>query len=121
MRFLPRLAPSWKVVAEKRIVPVAYTDQEAADMVDTIPGAIGPNSLSLILAERRPIRALALDGVAATIETIRDGTYDLTKTFYFVTRPEADPAARVFLDFAASAEGRAILEGIGIVPREDGK
>lgn len=121
MRFLPRLAPSWKVAAEKRIVPVAYTDQEAADMVDTIPGAIGPNSLSLILAERRPIRVLALDGVAATVETIRDGTYDLTKTFHFVTRPEADPAVQAFLEFAASPEGRAILEGVGIVPREDGK
>ncbi len=121
MRFLPRLAPSWKEAAEKKIVPVAYTDQEAADMVDTIPGAIGPNSLSLILAERRTIRPLALDGVVATVETVRDGTYDLTKTFYFVTRPEAEPSVQAFMEFAASPEGRAILEGIGIVPREDGR
>lgn len=121
MRFLPRLASSWKEAADKKIVPVAYTDQEAAEMVETIPGAIGPNSLSLIMAERRSIRPLALDGVVATVETIRDGTYDLTKTFHFVTRPAAEPAARAFMEFAASPEGRAILEGVGIVPREDGR
>jgi phosphate transport system substrate-binding protein len=121
MRFLPRLASAWQEAAEKRIAPVAYTDQEAAEMVETIPGSFGPNSLSLVLAERRPIKALALDGVAATVETIRNGTYDLTKTFHFITRPETGGAVRAFLDFAASPEGRDILESVGIVPLRDGK
>lgn len=121
LRFLPRLASAWQEAAEKRIVPVAYTDQEAAELIETIPGAIGPNSLSLILAERRPIRALALDGVMPTVETIRDGTYDLTKTFHFVTRPEPEPAVRAFMEFAASPEGRDILEATGVVPLREGK
>lgn len=121
MRFLPRLGPAWKKAAAGRIVPVAYTDQEAADLVETIPGAIGPNSLSLILAEGRPLKALALDGVPATLDTVRDGTYDLVKTFHFVTRAPPGAAVSAFMEFAASPEGRDILEDIGIVPPRDGE
>lgn len=120
MHFLPMLETPWKRAAERRIVPVAYTDQEAADLVETMPGGFGPNTLSLILAEKRPLKALSLDGVSPTIENIRDGTYDLTKTFYFITRSKAEAAVDAFLDFAFSPAGRAILEEIGIAPPKDG-
>lgn len=121
MRFLPMLETPWKQAAARRIVPVAYTDQEAADLVETIPGGFGPNTLSLILAEGRSLKALALDGVAPTIDNIRNGTYDLAKTFYFVTRPEPGSSVRSFIDFAFSPAGRAILEKVGIAPPQDGK
>jgi phosphate transport system substrate-binding protein len=121
LRFLPRLGQAWKEATARRILPVGYTDQETAEMIETMPGAIGPSSLSLILGERRKIKALALDGVAPVVETIRNGTYDLTKTFYFITRPAAGAAAAAFLEFADSPEGRDILEATGIVPVTDGK
>lgn len=121
MRFLPRLEPAWKAAAERRIVPVAYTDQEAAEMIETIPGAFGPNSLSLIVAENRPIKVLALDGVSPTIDNIRNGTYDLTKTLYFVTRRDSGAAIQAFVDFTFSPAGRDILENIGVAPPKNGK
>lgn len=121
MHFLPMLEAPWKRAAEQRIVPVAYTDQEAAELVETIPGGFGPNTLSLILAENRSLKALALDGVLPTIDTIRNGTYDLTKTFYLVTRNDVGAAVTAFVEFAYSAAGRDILESVGVVLVNDGR
>jgi phosphate transport system substrate-binding protein len=120
VRFLPMLEVPLKRAAESRIVPVAYTDQEAADLVETMPGGFGPNTLSLILAEKRPLKVLALDGVSPTIDTIRNGTYDLAKVLYIVTRRDSGAAVQAFVDFALSPPGRVILEGVGIAPPRDG-
>ena len=43
---------------------VTLTAQEAADAIEKTPGAFGISSLSLIESERRPLRAVPLDGVS---------------------------------------------------------
>jgi phosphate transport system substrate-binding protein len=87
----------------------ALTDQEAADSLEQIPGAIGPSSLALILSEKRALQALALDGIMPTAASIADGSYRLFKTLYIVLGPTPSPAALDFVEFVRTPAARQIL------------
>lgn len=89
------------------------TDQIAGDRIATVPGAMGSSTLALIVSENRPLRALAIDGVAPTVAAMEQGTYPYSKPLYLVVGPGTGAAARRFADFAASDQARAVLAGLG--------
>ena len=96
---------------------IAATDQDAADAIASVPGAIGTTTLALIVGEKRPLTALALDGVTPSMETMTSGTYPLTKTILVITRhQEPRPAIAAFVRFLRTAEARAIVAGTGFLP-----
>jgi phosphate transport system substrate-binding protein len=109
----PALATAMNNARARRGVPVAFTDQEAADKLQKLVWGIGPTTLSVILGEDRPLKALWLDGVAPSIENLANGAYPLVKTLYFVTLPEPNAAAESFIAFLRSSTGRAILRRTG--------
>jgi phosphate transport system substrate-binding protein len=109
----PDLATAMENARARRGVPVAFTDQEAADKLQKLVWGLGPTTLSLILGEGRPLKALWLDGVAPTLQNLASGAYPLVKTLYLVTGPEPEPAAESFIAFLRSDAGRAILERTG--------
>ena len=98
---------------ERPGVPVAYTVQDAADLIQSRPGGLGTASLSMIIAEKRPLKGLSLNGVAPTPETLADGSYPMAKTFYIVTKPEPNNLVREFVAFVRSDEGANILRRMG--------
>lgn len=53
---------------------VALTDQDSANDMQRLPGALGTSSLALLLSENRPLVPLALHGVTPSVETIAHGT-----------------------------------------------
>ena len=69
------------------------------------------------------IRLLALDGVAPTQETIRDGSYPLSSAFDAVTAApvgapaprESNPVVRSLLDWILSEQGQTLVEQTGYV------
>jgi len=96
--------------AEKRPgVQFAVTDQDAANDLERIPGAIGPSSLALIVSEHRALKALALDGVEPTPANAAAKTYPLFKQIFFVTGANPSAAAERFIAFVRSPAGRKIL------------
>ena len=100
---------------------VAMTDQDAADAIETVPGAFGGTTLSLVLSEKRAIRVLSLGGVTPSVRTLAEGSYPLSKTFSMVTKKDPPAAVRRFIDFVRSPGGASILEKNGQVPlREKG-
>jgi len=100
---------------------VAMTDQDAADALETVPGAFGGTTLSLVLSEKRAIRVLSLGGVTPSARTLAEGSYPLSKTFSMVTKKDPPAAVRRFIDFVRSPGGASILEKNGQVPlREKG-
>lgn len=102
------------VVAEKRPgLPYAMTDQEAADKIESVPGAIGVSTLALILSERRQMHSLALDGVEPTVQNGASGRYPMTKHFFFITQSAPSPAVQQFISFVRSPAGRDILTQTG--------
>jgi len=75
------------------------------------------------MVENDQIRLLALDGVAPTKETIRDGSYPISNEFYAVTAaPIGQPAPEshntrmaALLDWILSPQGQWIIEETGYV------
>ena len=88
------------------------------DVITTVAqnvNAVGYASLSA-LSEK--VHAVTVDGISATEDTIRDGSYKLQRPFLLVT-PKNKPlegAAKVFMDFAMSPEQAHFVEGAGVVP-----
>ena len=78
-------------------------------------GAIGYASLSAL---KDTVKAVTVEGVACTEETVLDGTYKIQRPFNFVTNDSVTPSAAVqsFIDFATSAEAADLIRAAGAVP-----
>lgn len=61
------------------------------------------------------LKALEVDGVAPTNETVVDGTYTISRPFVCVTKGEPDGLAKSFIDYILSDEGQAVVEQTGFV------
>jgi len=101
-------------IAEQRPgLTFAVTDQEAAEKIEIIPGAIGVTTVALIKSESRSLRALTLDGVEPTERNGAAGLYPIIKTFFFVTAPTPSPNVQQFIAFVRSPAGHDILAQTG--------
>lgn len=101
-------------IAEQREgLAFATTDQETADKVEGIPGAIGVMTLSLILSEGRDLRALTMDGADPTVANAITGKYPHVKPCYLVTKLEPSADVKLFKSFMESPAGRQVLMRTG--------
>lgn len=68
-----------------------------------------------------PLKLLPLEGVVASTETIRDGSFPLGRTLNLVTRHGRTPGrlARAFLDYARSPAVRDLVLALSFVPLHD--
>ena len=99
-----------KIEAEQRKgMAFAVTDQEAADNLEKIPGSLGPSTLAQILTEDRKLKALQLNKVEPSPQSIANGSYPYYKQMFFVTISPAPSATKQFVAFVKSAPGREIL------------
>jgi len=94
-------------------VQFSVNDQDAANDLEKIPGAIGPSSLALIVSERRALRALKLDGREPTPMNAASGAYPYYKRLFLVTGAKRSPAVERFVAFVQSPAGRKILASNG--------
>ena len=116
-----RDAFSHLVMADVEITPKAMVqDSNGAvrQLVADDPAAIGYISMGLV---NEKVKALTLDGVAATSEHIFDGSYKLSRPFLFVSNGEPAGEASQFIDFVLSEEGQKILSAEGLVTLESGR
>ena len=92
----------------------AVTDSTSV-MMTTVAGdkyAIGYTSLGTM---NSTVKAVQIDGVDATVENIKNGTYKIARPFHIATKDGLSEAAQDFLDFIMSAEGQAIVEENGYI------
>ena len=87
------------------------------DVINTVsqnPDAIGYASLSAV---GDSVKALTVGGVAATEDTVRDGSYVVQRPFVLVTKTgsELSPAAQAFFDYTTSGEVADIIANAGAV------
>ena len=61
------------------------------------------------------VKALAIDGVAATEANAKSGTYPIVRPLYFLTKTEPIGAVKDFIDFCASAAGQSIVTQEGYI------
>ena len=117
----PAMSAAVDIALRRKGMIVATTDDDAADIIESVPGAFGGTTLSLVLSEKRALRVLALDGVVPSVRTMADRSYPYSKTFFMVTRKNPSAAVRRFIDFVRSPAGSAILSKYGqAAVRRDG-
>ncbi len=87
------------------------------EAVKSNPSAIGYASLSAVEGQEG-IKAITVDGVACTEETVQDGSYQIQRPFVMVTNSatELSEAAQAFMDFATSSDANELIIEAGAVP-----
>ena len=88
------------------------------DVITTVsqnPGAIGYASVASV---KDTVKAVTVDGVAPTEETIKDGSYVVQRPFVLVTKADTElsEAAQKFFDYITSADANEIISAAGVVP-----
>lgn len=79
------------------------------------PNAFGYVSLASV---DDTVKMVTVDGVAASEETVKDGSYKIQRPFVFATREgeELSAQAQAFYDFALSEEAAELIAAAGAVP-----
>ena len=79
------------------------------------PGAIGYASLASNLDS---VKAVTVEGVVATEDTVKSGEYKIQRPFVFATKSDTplSAAAQAFFDYSTSADASSIIAGAGAVP-----
>ena len=80
------------------------------------PKAIGYVSLGSL---NDTVKAVKVDGVEATAENVKAGSYKLSRPFNVATKGEPTGVAADFLNFILSADGQAIIEDKGYIAVND--
>ena len=83
--------------------------------VASTPGAIGYVSLDVV---DDTVVAVSLEGVEATAENIKAGTYFLSRPFVMATMGEISEQSEVvqaLFDYLASEEGKEVISSVGLI------
>lgn len=88
------------------------------DVITTVsqnPNAIGYASLASV---SDTVKAVTVDGVAASEETVKDGTYVIQRPFMLITKSDTKltDAAQKFFDYALSSDANEVISGAGAIP-----
>lgn len=66
--------------------------------------------------ESASIKPLNVEGVAASIDTVLDGSYPLSRGLYMYSAGEPDGVKKAFVEWILSADGQRVVEDQGFVP-----
>lgn len=88
------------------------------DVITTVannPNAIGYASLATI---KDTVKAILVDGVAPTEESVKDGSYAVQRPFVLVTKADnaLSATAQKFFDYMISGKANEIISAAGAVP-----
>ena len=88
------------------------------DVITTVasnPNAIGYASLASV---KDTVKALTVNGVTPSEETIKDGSYVVQRPFVLVTKKDTklSESAQKFFDYITSESAREIISDSGVVP-----
>ena len=84
-------------------------------MMTTVAGnqeAIGYISLGSL---NDTVKAVKIDGVAATVEDIKSGSYKIARPFNIATKEDVSEAAADFISYIMSGEGQKVVEDNGYI------
>jgi phosphate transport system substrate-binding protein len=109
----PAMREAATLAEQRKGMVFAITDQDAAEHLEKVPGALGPLTLAQILSEKRVLKPLVLDGVTPEVSSLVNRTYPLHKDLLLVTGPRPSAVVQSFMAFVRSPAGRAVLVKTG--------
>jgi phosphate transport system substrate-binding protein len=111
----PGMAEALARLRKRRDLPVAATDQDNADMAESITGSLTAATVAQVTAERRNLRFVSLGGVEPSLRAYLDGSYPYGKVVYLVVPQTPSAEATAFVRFIASQAARPHLAALGLV------
>ena len=99
-----------------KVVEGAPSLARAGDMASALAettGSIGMTSATFVAQSRGKIRALALNGVAASEDNVVAGRYRLTRDSFLVTGNAPSAPVKAFIDFVRAPDGAAVIKANG--------
>lgn len=99
---------------DKTIATAEITNSTSV-MITTIAGnesAIGYISLGSLNDD---VKALKIDGVEATTDNVKNGSYGVSRPFNIVTKGQVSEPAADFIAFIMSDDGQAVVEDAGYI------
>jgi phosphate transport system substrate-binding protein len=109
----PAMADAVRLAHARPGMRLALSDAESADAVGNTPGALATLTLAMVVAGKRSLNILSIDGRIASPRSIPDGTYPWFKSCHIAARPVASAGVRHFVDFVLSPPGRQMLSSLG--------
>lgn len=97
----------------------AVITDKTAVMMTTVAGdmySIGYISLGSL---NETVKAISIDGVAATVDNIKNNTYKIARPFNVAVRDDISASAQDFLSFILSSEGQAVIEANNYIPLDN--
>lgn len=98
------------------ILKTAVVQSSTEAILQAVKGdsnAIGYISLASLNGN---VKAVKINGVAPSEQTVSDNTYKITRPFIFLTKGEPTGIVKDFIDFCLSSEGQSIIKESGAVP-----
>ncbi len=98
-----------------KTVATAEITNSTSVMMTTVAGnesAIGYVSLGSL---NEDVKALKIDGVEATTDNVKNGSYVVSRPFNIVTKEGTGEVAEDFIAFILSDEGQAVVEDAGYI------
>lgn len=117
--YSPELKAALDIAVGRSELPILFADQDTLDFLEDNPGSFGAMALAAAVSERRRITPIDLDGVAPTVENLANGTYRLSKAFYFVHAGTPKPSVQKLMAFVRSPAGADILRAAGNLPKSE--
>ncbi len=103
------------VLDKKKVRPDAImqaSNQGIASIVARTPGAIGYVGLGYVSPS---VKAISVDGVPSTKETVLKNKYPITRPLFMYTNGKPEGTIKKFIDFVKSPEGQKIVDEEGFV------
>ncbi len=88
------------------------SNQAIASIVGKTPGAIGYIGLGYLTSS---VKAVEVDGVAASKETVLSNKYPIARPLFMYTNGAPKGLTKEFIDFIVSSEGQKLVEEDGFV------
>jgi phosphate transport system substrate-binding protein len=97
-------------------VLITRTDQDNADLAQHTVGSLAYMTLLQLASENLELRALSIDGVTPSAQTLEDGRYPLALRMCLATLSQPSRATRDVIGFVNSSAGHALMRELGAAP-----
>lgn len=97
---------------------IASSTDEVPAKVEVDKYAIGYTSIGAV---NDSVKALKVDGVEATEENVKNGTYKVSRPFIIASKGEVSGIAADFIQYATSTQGQEIVKSLGFVTIDGAK
>ena len=98
-------------------------DAEIANRTDAVLTTVAGNEAAIgyvsLGSLNDTVKAVKVDGVEATVDNVKSGTYTLSRPFNIATKGEPTGVAADFINFIMSADGQAIVTEEGYITIND--